>query len=173
MKLFKYVLFISALTIFGPFMAMQPAKAGKQEMPIIMDAFQQLGVSAETAPDINPDIACATISVEELDRKFVGRRQGVCVEGTLGRYTINTTVYKHTGDSAFPNDIAFKLLKLAATSTYGEFSISPRNASKSQVAAIQIYLTQPEAEKALADAIRVIAVTGDVTESRISNGDQF
>jgi hypothetical protein len=64
-------------------------------------------------------------------------------------------------------------LKLAATSTYGEFSISPRNASQSQVAAIQIYLTQPEAEKALADAIRVIAATGDVTESRISNSDQF
>jgi hypothetical protein len=173
MKLFKYGLFISTLAIFSPFIAMQSAQAGKQEMPIIMQAFQQLGVSAETAPDINPDVACGTLSLEALGREFAGRLQGVCVMGQLGRYTINTTVYKHTGDSAFPDDVALKLLKVAALAKFGEFSISPPNARKSQVAAVQIYLTQPEADTALADAIKVIAVTGDLGERQISDSDQF
>jgi hypothetical protein len=168
MKLFKYGLFICTLTIFSPFIAMQSARAGEQKMRIIMSAFQQLGVSAQG----NSDVACGTLSLESLGKEFSGRSQVVCVGGQLG-YTIHTTVYKHTGEGAFPNDVALKLLKLAAIAKFGEFSITPPNASKSQVAAVQIQLTQTEANTALADAIKVIAVIGDHGERQVSGSNQW
>jgi hypothetical protein len=168
----KHGLFLSTLAILSPVFAVQSAQASELDTAMIVSAFEKLGVSAKTAMDNrNKPVVCGTLALDAVGPEFADRTQGMCVgEGFDGSYQLQTTVYRHDGENAFPEDVALKMLRFAAKAKFGEFSVTR---SKVQVASVMMRLQQPEAQRALPESIVALAIIADQTEQAIVSTDRW